>query len=135
MKRDFNVVVKDYEGRPFVRHVFEYDEKGMPVTEKEGPMKGQQKFKCFEPLTLRLYALEAVGGRWRGEDNMTVEQAKKRLALYDKLTFSPDGVVDVSNDEVTMINECLLKQGRDPIVIGRMAIMLETDPKPADAPA
>lgn len=135
MKRNFDVQVRDYDGHPFVRQVFEYDEKGMPVIEKDGPTKGQHKSKGFEPLTLRLYALEAIGGRWRGEDGMTVEQAKKRLVLYDKLTFTTDGVVDLTSEEATMINECLLKQGRDPIVIGRMAIMLETDPKPADAPA
>lgn len=129
MKRNFDVQVKDYEGRPFVRPTYEYTEEGLPVLETEGQMKGMQKFKKHEPLTLRTYALDALAGRWRGEDSLTIKQMTERIKLYDKIAFSKDGVVDIDNDESQMILDCLNKQGREPLIIARMSAMLNSDPQ------
>lgn len=124
MKRNFDVQVKNYDGRINVRAIFEYDAAGLPVVDANG----QPKFSHHEPMTLRLYALDALAGRWRGEENLTIEDAHKRMKLYDKLAFSTDGEVDIDGKEGQMILDCLVKQGRDPIVIGRMKDLIDTDP-------
>jgi hypothetical protein len=123
LKRNFSVVVKNYEGHPFVRPVYEFDEAGIPVM----GANGQQKFVKHEPMTLRIFALEALAGRWRGEDNMTVEEASKRMKLHDKLAFAT-GDTEITGEEGLLILDCLRKQGSTPIVIGRMKELLDTDP-------
>lgn len=127
MKRNFDAVVRAFDGRPHVKQVFAFDPKtGMPVIEN-----GAHKFSHHEPMTLRLYALDALAGRWRGEESMTVEEAHQRMKLHDKLAFAKDGVVEIDGKEGQMILDCLLKQGREPIVVGRMKELIDTDPAPS----
>lgn len=125
MKRNFNVVVKDHEGHPHVRRVFKYDDKGMPVLEK---VNGEERhtFDHFEPMTLRSYALDALAGRWRGEEGMSNEDLWKRMKLHDKLAFGDE--VDIKAEEGQMILDAMNKQGLSALVIGRMKDLLDTDP-------
>lgn len=131
MKRNFNVQVKDHDGRLHVRPVMKFDgETGMPVMDGD-----KQVFSHFEPLTLKLYALDALAGRWRGEENMSNDEMWKRMKLHDKLAFSIDEPVEITSDEGKMILDALNKQGRTPIVIGRMKELIDTDPAPPPAPS
>jgi len=122
MRRDFSAEVLGADGRPYVRPVVKYDAAGVPVHKD-----GQPEFSHYEKMTLRSFALEALSGRWKGEENMTIEDSSKRIKLYDKLCFSKDSVIDLDAAECTLIVECLNKQGRDPLVIYRMKAMLDTD--------
>lgn len=125
MKRNFKTVVQNFDGQPCVRPVFKFDETGMPVTEKTG----QQVFDHYEPMTYRTYALDALSGRWRGEENMAIDDIMKRGKLIEKLTMSMDGVVEIDADESKMIVDCLIKQGRDVFIIAKMKAMLDKDPE------
>lgn len=126
MKRNFNEAVKNYDGRPTVRVVVQYDQvTGLPVVDENG----NQKFSHYEPMTLRLYAMDAVAGRWRGEENLSIEDMSKRTALLDKLIAADNEAADITTEEGQMILECLRKQGREPYIIGRMKKLLDTDPK------
>ena len=122
MKRNFDVVVTDYDKRPRVRQVFKYDEDGLMVIEN-----GQPQHSHFEKMTLRLYALDALATKHQNE-TISIPDAVKRAALHDKICFSTDGVVDITTEEATMILACLEKQGRDAIVLARMHKMLNDDP-------
>lgn len=121
MKRNLNVVHKNHEGRPIVRPVYKFDESDMPIMTKTGT----QEIAGYEPVTMRLLAINAVGGRWRGDESMTIAQAKARTVLYDKLVA--DGDVELDDEEPKMILDCMLRQGLDPVSVGRMAALL--DPK------
>jgi hypothetical protein len=124
MKRDFNQVMLNFDQRPYIRPMGKFDAEGLPVTKD-----GQPEFSHYEKMTLRTFALEALAGRWKGDENMTVDESTRRARLYDKLCFTTDGVVDIDNAEAQMLLDCLLKQGRDPIVVARMKHLLDSDPK------
>jgi hypothetical protein len=131
LKRNFEVKVKNHEGRPHVRAVFKYDEEsGMPLMDD----KGNHSFSHHEPMTLRLYALNALSGRWKGDDNLSVADAHTRMKLHDRIAFAPDGVVELEGKDGQLILDCLIKQGCDPIVVGRMKDMLDTDPSAETPP-
>lgn len=119
MKRNFDAVHMNHEGRPVVTATYKYDEANIPEIND----KGSLIVTGYEPITMRVIALKAVGGRWKGDENMTIAQAKARTVLYDKLLNG--GEVYLGDDEPNMILDCMLRQGLDPVVIGRMAALLE----------
>lgn len=123
MLRDFNTPVLTYDGRPTHRPIVVYDSHGLPVMKD-----GQPILDRYEIMTLKVYALDALSGRWQADRDLTVEQARERTNLVDKLIASKDGKVEISVKEGQLILDCLRNQGRDPIVIARMANMLDTDP-------
>lgn len=134
MKRNFDVVVKDFDGRPCIRAVFKYHEDtGLPVMEDGPGGTKRQVFSHHQPMTLRLYALEALHGRWKGEEGLDHKESRKRMDLADKIAFSEDGVVELDNDEAQMILAALKHQGREHLVMGRMEKMLNSDPEPKPA--
>lgn len=130
MIRDFNLIIKNFDGRPNFRTVMKYDENGLPATQD-----GKHLFSHYEPMTLRTYALDAISQRTSEDAAMTVAQAQQRAKLHDKLTFSTDGKVDITLEEGKMILDCLLAVGRDPIVVARMKDLFETDPVSATVSA
>lgn len=135
MKRNFNVVVKDLEDRPHLRQVMKYDkDTGMPVMEEVQGRK-VHAFDRFEPMTLRQYALDALCGRWSGEDKAPWDQVKKRGELIDRITFSQDGWVELENADCQIIKDALEHSGATYYVMYRMGKMLETDPPAAPAAA
>lgn len=128
MKRNFNVVVKNSDGRPHVRALSKYDEDGMPVIEN-----GQPAFDKYEPMTLRQYALDALAGRWKGEENMSNEDMWKRMKLHDRISFANKDDVELTSDEGKTIVDALNHQGSTVLVVGRMKDLFETDPEPVNA--
>lgn len=125
MKRNFEVVVTHHDGRPHVRQVFKYEEKtGLPVLKD-----GAHEFDKFMPMTLRQYAIDALAGRWKGEENMSRDDAWKRMKLHDKIAFNTDGAVELTADEGKMILDALDHMQASPIVIGRMKDLIDTDPE------
>ena len=135
MKRNFNVVVKDSDGRPHVRSVMKFDDKGLPVLEKDAAGNMKQAFSHFEEMTLRTYAVDCLAGRWKGEEDMTPKQAVERMKLHDKLVFAPDGVVDLTQDEANILMKAMECQRGSPIVLARMQILIDTDPPAVQASA
>lgn len=126
MKRNFKVVVKDHDGIPHFREVFKYDAKtGMPIMEKAPDGILRHAFDHNEPVTLQWYALNALGGRWSGEERM---DGGDRMRLYNKICMSPDGVVDIDGTEIATIITALTNQGRSFVVVDAMQTMLNTDP-------
>lgn len=123
MKRNFEVIVKDHEGRAHIRRMDKYDESGMPMIENGAPV-----FDKFVPMTLRQYALDALAGRWKGEENISHEESWKRMKLHDKLAFSLDGEVELNGEEGKMILDAMNHSMKPPVVIGRMKNLLDTDP-------
>ena len=128
MKRDFNVVVKDFEGRPHVRPLYRYDDAGMPLMEG-----GRQVFDRHVPMTLATYALDALAGRWRGEESLSNEDMWKRMKLHDKIAtaVAMPGPIELTSDEGKILMDALNHQGAAALVIGRMKDLLDTDPAPA----
>jgi hypothetical protein len=124
MKRNFNVPVLDFEGRAHVRTVNKIDEKGVLKLDE----KNQAVFSHFEPMTLRTYAMDALAGRWRGEDHMSVKDAVERMRIYDKLAAAQDGEVDISSEEGKLIVETALRKGDSAMVIARLQMLIDTDP-------
>jgi hypothetical protein len=124
MKRNFNVPVLDFEGRAHVRTVNKIDEKGVLKLDE----KNQAVFSHFEPMTLRTYAMDALAGRWRGEDQMSVKDAVERMRIYDKLAAAQDGEVDISSEEGKLIVETALRKGDSAMVIARLQMLIDTDP-------
>jgi hypothetical protein len=131
MKRNFEVPVLDFDGRPHVRAMFKFDEKGMPVMKN-----GLQEFDRHVPMTLRTYALEALGGRWQKDVELGVD-GNARMKLYNKILMSLDGTVDLEANEPGLILQALEHQGRAFVVVDAMSKMLAADPKvePATAEA
>lgn len=130
MKRNFNVVQKDADGMAFVRARQKYDkDSGMPVYDEKGAIA----FSHYEPMTLRLYALDALASRWKNEESMDSVTSEKRARLHDKLCFAPEGIVDLKTEDSTMILDAMKAQGVAHLIVGRMKMMLETDPPPAAA--
>lgn len=127
MKRNFNVVVKDYDGRPHVRPIFKYQpETGLPVIKN-----GEHEFSHHEPMTLRTYALDALGGRWP-KDEITGVDGAARMRVYHKLLMS-DGNIEMTNEDGATIITALTNQGRSFVVIDAMQTLINTDPKPVEA--
>lgn len=125
MKRNFNAAVKDFDGNPHVRPMYKHDEKGMPVVNE----RNERVFSHFAPITLRTYAIEALGGRWKGEESLSNDEMWKRMKLCDRLTFAGDGDTEITLEEGKLILDCLNKQMATPIVIGRMKDLIENDPE------
>lgn len=123
MKRNFNIPVVNYDGRPYVRPVYKFDAAGVPIT-----TNGMPEVERHEPMTLRLYALDALAGRWRGEEGMSIEESHKRFQLLQKISAAGDGDVDLDGAETQMILTALKNQGRDHTVVGRMKLLFDTDP-------
>lgn len=121
MKRNFEVPVKDYDGRPHLRALLKYDAAGAPVMLPNG----NQEIEKYVPATLRTYALDALAGRWPGEEKI---DGAERMRLYHKICFSKDGVVDVEPAEVGHLLQALTNQGRSFLVIDAMQTLLNTDP-------
>jgi hypothetical protein len=76
-------------------------------------------------MTLRSYALEALGGRWKGDENLSHDELWKRMKLCDKLLFAGDVECDITADEGKMILDCLNKQMVTPLVFGRMKELID----------
>ncbi len=125
MKRNFDEVVKDYDGHAKVRVMNKYDDAGMPVHKDGAP-----EFSHYQPMTLRLYALDALHGRWRGEEGLDHKESRKRMDLADRIAFSTDGEVELTTDDTVMILTALKNQGREHLVVGRMTKLFDTDPAP-----
>jgi hypothetical protein len=122
MKRNFNIGVNNYDGFPLVRIVYKHDAAGIPVIENGG-----QVFDHHEPMTLRLFALEALSRRLPGDENLPIDEAVARMKLHDKIAAA-DGAVEIDIKEAELVLSCLNRQGRDPLVIARMKHVLDTDP-------
>lgn len=137
MKRNFNVVMKDPDGTPHVHKVFKTDEAGLPVLEAQtlpnGTVQKIQAFDRFEPMTMRRYVIDALSGRWAGEEKAPWSEVKKRGALLDRIIFS-DGEVELDSTEVQIIKDALEHQGVTYYVMYRIGSMLDTDP-PAEGAA
>lgn len=128
MKKNFEVFVKNSDGRPHVRAVNKYQADGLPVVEN-----GNVVFDKFIPMTLRQYAMDALATRTEADKGLSLEDGWKRMKLHDKLCFS-DGEVDIKTEEAKMILDALNNAGQPPLVVGRMKDLLDNDPeKPADA--
>jgi hypothetical protein len=134
VKRNFNVVLTDPDGRPHVKKVFKVDGAGMPVLEQRSDGGKVQEFDRFDPKTMRDYAIDALAGRWAGEDRAPWDQVKKRGALLDRLMFEPSGAIELDNADVQIIKDALEHQGASYHVMYRIGTMLDTDPKPTEAP-
>lgn len=122
MKRNFDVPVLDYDGRPHVRPMFKFDEAGMPVMKN-----GVQEFDKHVPMTLRTYALDALGGRWPKDVELGVDGGA-RMRCYNKICYSPGGAVELDAHEPGLILQALEHQGRGFVVVDAMQKMLSTDP-------
>jgi hypothetical protein len=122
VKRNFEVAVKDYDGNVHSRALYKFDEKGMPVMKN-----GVQEFDRHVPMTLRTYALDALGGRWQKDLEMGVDGGA-RMRLYHKICMSPDGWVELEAQEPGLILQALEHQGRAFVVVDAMAKMLAEDP-------
>lgn len=132
MKRDFSAVVKDLDGNMHVRAVMQYDKTtGKPVMEVQGGAK-VHAFSHHEPLTLRGYAMDALAGRWPGEEQMDRAVMSKRIKLYDKLCFSQDGAIELEASDFPIILDALYNQRVSSLVYARIEDMLNTDPKAAE---
>lgn len=129
MKRNFDVPVIDYDGKPHVRAMFKFDARGFPIMKN-----GVQEFDKHVLMTLRTYALDALGGRWPKDLEMNVDGGA-RMRLYHKICMSPDGVVDVEPQEIGLILQALEHQGRSYLVVDAMSQMLNKDPQPEAAAA
>lgn len=126
MKRNFNIVVRDFEGTPHVRAVMKYDEKtGMPVTEN-----GRHAFSHHVPMTLATYAMDALAGRWRGEESLSNDEMWKRMKLHDKIAtgVTTGEAIEITGDEGKALLEALNHKGESALVIGRIKDLLDTDP-------
>ena len=91
--------------------------------------KGEQVFSHLEPMTLRAYAVEALGGRFKGEESVSNDELWKRMKLCDRLTFAGDAECEITVDEGKLILDCLNKAGQTPLVIGRMKDIIDADPE------
>lgn len=129
MRRNFKVEVKDTTGRPYVRQVFKFDDKGMPVLETDAAGKQVHVFSHFEPMTLTQYAIDALEGRWRGDEDMNAKQAVERIKLRDRIALS-SGECEISREEANMLIKALERQGVAPAVLAAMSNLIETDPQP-----
>jgi hypothetical protein len=124
VKRNFDQVMKDPDGKPHVKKVFKTDERGLPVLDGK-----VQEFSHFEPMTLRDYALDAVSGRWPGEDKAPWTEVKKRGEVIDKLMLTPHGEdIELDSTQVQIIKDALERQGVSFYVMYRIGTMLDTDP-------
>jgi hypothetical protein len=137
VKRNFNVVMKDADGTPHVHKVFKTDEAGLPVLEAQtinGVTQKIQVFDRFEPMTMRRYVIDALSGRWAGEEKAPWSEVKKRGALLDRIIFGDDEV-ELDSTEVQIIKDALEHQGVSYYVMYRIGSMLDTDPPKAEGEA
>lgn len=130
MKRNFNVPVVGSDGVTHARVVFAYEPNGMPVMELDKASgRKVQAIDHYEPMTLKVYALDALAGRWRGEEDLGNDVLFQRGKLHDKICFGEkDGEVELVAADVALILDALNHQGQSALVITRMKAMLETDP-------
>lgn len=122
MKRNFEVPVFDYDGKPHARALMKYDAKGLPVIKNN-----VHEYDRHVLMTLRTYALDALGSRWQKDIEFNVDGAA-RARLYHKICMSPDGVVDLDPNEPALILQALEHQGRSYVVCDTMSKMLAEDP-------
>jgi hypothetical protein len=120
MKRNFNHPVVDFDGRPHSRAVMQYDERGLPVIKD-----GVHQVDHWEVVTLRFYALDALGGRWPGEERI---DGTDRMRVYHKICYATDGLVDLDASDPGIIIAALTNQGRSFVVVDAMQKMLAADP-------
>lgn len=135
MQRQLNVAVRNLDGTVHERVIHETDKNGVHIVDKE---TGAFKFKAVEPKTLRSYCMDALGGVYKGEEDMSGEDRLKRFQLGMKIADAGEGPVDLTSDDGSKLAECVRKAFSGPnsnAIYGRLRQVLDEDPPRAEASA
>lgn len=127
MKRDFNTVARSFDGSPIEQPVYKTDPKtGCHMTNE----KGELVFEKIVAKRLKQYVFDLLGGRLRGDDNISGAELMARYSLAAKIAAAGDGPTDIEADDVNTLTS-VLEKGASPLIYGQIKKILDTDPEEA----
>jgi hypothetical protein len=127
VKRDFNVVVKNFDGSVIETQVLKTDRNGVHTVDE----KGNMQFDRLEPVLLKKFLFDLLGGRMRGDDNISGAELMARYEVAGKIAAAGSGMTDLTDDDMRTITT-VLEKGASPLIYGMTKKILSTDP---DAPS
>lgn len=124
MKRNFNAIVRNFDGSPVEVPVFKVDPAtGLHVVDE----RGAQVFERVEPLRLKKPIFELLGARMRGEEAISGAELLARYQLAMKIAAAGEGATELSQEDVKVLVG-VLEKGAAPALYGQVKVLLDTDP-------
>lgn len=112
---DFNAAMLDQDGEKIMDCA---KVEKVPATPTQA-----ETLKCAKEITLTLGRL-AWGALNKADPNMSIDDAKRRFQLMEKVYSSPTPI-DISNNDADLIERMIIKGGYPPQWIGRAIQMLD----------
>lgn len=125
MKINLNIPVKNLDGTVHERVIHKVNEKGVHVVDE----KGNFVFERVEPKTLRSYCMDALGGTYKGEEEMSGEDRLKRFQIGMKIAEAGDGEVDLTREQQTALTDVVRKCFSGPnslAIFARLSMLLDS---------
>lgn len=133
MKRNLNIPVVNLDGTVHERVFHKINSAGVHLVDKDGSFQ----FDRVEPKTLRSYCMDALGGVYKGEEDMPGEDRLKRFQLGMKIADAGSGEVELDTEEATKLTECVRKAFSGPnsnVIYGRLRMLLDKEQAKVDTP-
>lgn len=124
MKRDFNIVVRNFDGSVIENPVYETESNGVHRIKD-----GQMQLRCIEPVKLKKFLFDLLGGRLKGDDNITGADLMARYAVANKIAVAGDGLTEIDDEDVKALT-AVLDKGASPLIYGMTKALLNKDPEP-----
>jgi hypothetical protein len=124
MKFNLNVAVKNVDGTVHERVIHKVGANGVHVVDESGAFQ----FASVEAKTLRSYCMDALGGTYKGEEEMSGEDRLKRFQIGIKIADAAEGEVDLTREQQTALLDVVRKafQGPNSLAIyARLHLLLD----------
>lgn len=113
MRYDFNVIVRGFDGTPAEQPIHKVDKDGVHVTDERGNLV----FERFEPLRIKKFLYDLLGGRLRGDEHMSGAELLGRYQVAQKIAAAGEGVAELGAEDVkTLVS--VLEKGASPLIYG-----------------
>lgn len=120
MKYDFNAIVRGFDGAPIEQSVHKTAANGVHVTDERGNLV----FERIEPMLLKKFLFDLLGGRLRGDDGLSGSELMGRYSVAQKIAAAGAGAVELGAEDVkTLIG--VLEKGASPLIYGMAKSVLD----------
>lgn len=123
MKRDFNAIVRGFDGAPQVEATYQVDDRGVYKTDEKGTLL----FKSMEPVTLKKALFNLIGAPQKSDTSGAEQLARYRIAT--KIAEAGEGLTEITTEEGAVLL-AVAETARNPLIYGLTKKVLDTDPAP-----
>lgn len=124
MWRDFNKVVKNFDGSSMTQPIYKTDANGVHVLNE----RGEPQFEKLDQVPIKKFLFDVLGAQLQGE-NLTGSEKWARYSAASKIAAAGYGATEIDGEDVKTLLAAAEK-GLATIVYGQVRVLLETDPEP-----